>query len=110
MHGVAREFSDALNREVTYSDIPAADWQRELKKLGLLQHLTRHLVTMGELHRAGRYERLAVGGDPVAGLESARTRQLRSLQASAFAGRRSYDPACQTTRCKGPGTDYTWLK
>ena len=22
MHGVAREFSDALNREVTYSDIP----------------------------------------------------------------------------------------
>jgi hypothetical protein len=22
MHGVAREYSDALNREVTYSDIP----------------------------------------------------------------------------------------
>src|SRR5262245_15830015 len=42
MHGVAREFSDALNREVTYSDIPAEDWERGLKKLGLPEHLTGH--------------------------------------------------------------------
>jgi hypothetical protein len=34
MHGVAREFSDALNREVTYFDIPAEDWERGLKKWG----------------------------------------------------------------------------
>src|SRR5258708_24829541 len=33
MHGVAPEFSDALNREVTYSAIPAQGWQRERKKL-----------------------------------------------------------------------------
>src|SRR5499433_3563237 len=26
MHGVAREYSDALNREITYSDIPHEDW------------------------------------------------------------------------------------
>jgi uncharacterized protein YbjT (DUF2867 family) len=30
MHGVAKEFSDALNREVTYSDIPVEDWERGL--------------------------------------------------------------------------------
>src|SRR5262250_3305625 len=30
MHGVAREFADALNREVTYSDINPEDWEREL--------------------------------------------------------------------------------
>ena len=35
MHGVAREYSDALNREVTYSDIPPEDWERELKREGL---------------------------------------------------------------------------
>src|SRR3954468_13235683 len=58
MHGVAREFSDALNREVTYSDIPSEDWERGLKREGLPEHLTRHLVTMGELHRTGRYDRL----------------------------------------------------
>ena len=28
MHGVAREFSDALNREVTYADIPPEAWER----------------------------------------------------------------------------------
>src|SRR4249920_2486219 len=61
MHGVAREFSEALNREVTYYDIPAEDWERELKKWGLPEHLSRHLVAMAELHRAGRYDRLADG-------------------------------------------------
>src|SRR5262245_20784899 len=35
MHGVAREYSDALNREITYSDIPPEDWERELKRVGL---------------------------------------------------------------------------
>ena len=32
MHGVAREYSEALNREVTYADIPAEDWERGLKQ------------------------------------------------------------------------------
>src|SRR5258705_10614002 len=32
MHGVAQEFSDALNREVTYSDIPPKVWEGELKR------------------------------------------------------------------------------
>ena len=34
MHGIAREFSDALNREVTYSDVPAEDWERGLSSNG----------------------------------------------------------------------------
>src|SRR6266436_7090984 len=46
MHGVAREYSDALNREVTYSDISPEDWEQELKKVGLPEHLTLHLLTM----------------------------------------------------------------
>src|SRR5947199_6470875 len=67
MHGVAREYSDALNREITYSDIPPEDWERELKRQGLPEHLTGHLVTMGELHRAGRYDRLAEDVERVTG-------------------------------------------
>src|SRR6266540_5607300 len=31
MHGIAREYSDALNREVTYADVPPEDWERGLK-------------------------------------------------------------------------------
>src|SRR5438093_693817 len=58
MHGVAREFADALHREVTYADILPEEWERELHRAGLPEHLTRHLVTMAALHRAGRYDRL----------------------------------------------------
>jgi uncharacterized protein YbjT (DUF2867 family) len=87
MHGVAREFSDALNREVTYSDISPEDWERELKKLGLPEHVTGHLVTMGELHRAGRYDRLADGVERVTGRAAMSVREFVSLHADEFGGR-----------------------
>jgi uncharacterized protein YbjT (DUF2867 family) len=89
MHGVAREFSDALNREVTYSDIRPEDWEQELKKAGLSEHLIRHLVTMGELHRASRYDRLAEGVERVTGRPAMSVGEFVSLHAEEFGGRRS---------------------
>jgi NAD(P)H dehydrogenase (quinone) len=89
MHGLAREYSDALNREVTYSDIPPEDWERELRRVGLPEHLTGHLVTMAELNRAGRYDRLADGVERVTGRPAMSVRQFVSLHADAFGGRRS---------------------
>ena len=99
MHGVAREFSDALNREVTYTDRPAEDWERELKGLGLPEHLTRHVVTMGELHRAGRYDRLADGVEQVTGRKAMTVREFVSLHADAFGGRKA--PATPDTQRTG---------
>jgi NAD(P)H dehydrogenase (quinone) len=84
MHGIAREFSEALNREVTYSDIPPENWERELKTLGLPGHLIAHVVTMGELHRAGRYDRLADGVQRVTGRTAMSVREWVSLHADAF--------------------------
>jgi NAD(P)H dehydrogenase (quinone) len=89
MNGVAREYSDALNREVTYSDIPPDVWERELKKVGLPDHLTRHLVTMAELNRAGRYDRLTDGVERVTGRPAKSIRDFVSLHADEFGGRRS---------------------
>jgi uncharacterized protein YbjT (DUF2867 family) len=89
MHGVAREYSDALDREVTYSDIPSEDWDRELKRAGLPEHLTRHLVTMAELNRAGRYDRMADGVERVTGRPAMSVRDFVSLHANEFGGRRS---------------------
>jgi uncharacterized protein YbjT (DUF2867 family) len=88
MHGVAREYSDALNREVTYSDIPHEDWERELRKLGLPEHVTRHLLTMAELHRAGRYDRLADGVERITGRPAMSIREFVALHADEFGGRR----------------------
>jgi uncharacterized protein YbjT (DUF2867 family) len=88
MHGVAREFSDALNREVTYSDVSPELWEQDLKKQGVPEHLIGHLVTMGELHRAGRYDRLADGVERVTGKPAMSVREFVSLHADEFGGRR----------------------
>jgi NAD(P)H dehydrogenase (quinone) len=88
MNGVAREYSDALNREVTYADIPPEDWEREVKKVGLPDHLTRHLLTMAELNRAGRYDRMADGVERVTGRPAVSIRDFVSLHANEFGGRR----------------------
>src|SRR5882757_1336581 len=57
LHGIAREFSGALNREVTYIDIAPEGWEAGLKRAGMPEYVAQHVVTMGELHRAGRYDR-----------------------------------------------------
>jgi NAD(P)H dehydrogenase (quinone) len=89
MHGVAREYSDALSREVTYADIPHEDWERALKQAGVPEHLALHLLTMAELHRAGRYDRLADGVERVTGRPAMSVREFVSLHAEQFGGRRS---------------------
>jgi uncharacterized protein YbjT (DUF2867 family) len=89
MDGVAREFSDALNRGVTYLDVRPEDWERELKKAGLPDHLTKHLVTMAELNRTGRYDRLADGVERVTGRPATSVREFVSLHADEFGGHRS---------------------
>jgi len=88
MAGVAREFSDALNREVTYSDIAPEEWERELKRHGVPEHLAGHLLTMAELHRAGRYDRQADGVQRVTGRPAMSVREFVSLYADEFGGRR----------------------
>ena len=82
-------YSEALNREVTYSDIPPEDWERGLKKAGLPEHLTHHLVTMAELNRAGRYDRMADGVERVTGRPAMSVREFVSLHADEFGGRRA---------------------
>jgi uncharacterized protein YbjT (DUF2867 family) len=88
MDGVAREYSDALQREVTYSDIPAENWENELKKVGLPEHLTRHLLTMAELNRAGRYDLLSDGVQRVTGRPAVSVREFVEAHANEFGGLR----------------------
>jgi uncharacterized protein YbjT (DUF2867 family) len=87
MHGLAREYSEALDREITYSDISPETWERELQRHGLPEHVTRHLVTMAELHRAGRYDRLADGVERVTGRPATSVREFVSHHAHEFGGR-----------------------
>jgi uncharacterized protein YbjT (DUF2867 family) len=88
MNGVAREFSAALGREITYVDVPTDDWRRGLEKARLPEHVAKHLVTMGELHRAGRYDRLTDVVERVTGQPPMRIRDFVARHAEAFGGRR----------------------
>jgi uncharacterized protein YbjT (DUF2867 family) len=86
--GIAREYSDALNREITYLDVPPEEWERDLERAGLPEHLTRHLVTMAELNRAGRYDRMADGVERVTGRPPTSVREFVAIHADEFGGRR----------------------
>jgi len=89
IYEIAREYSDALNREITYSDIPPEDWERELKRAGLPEHLTHHLVTMAALNRAGRYDRMTDGVERLTGRPAMSVREFVSHHADEFGGRRA---------------------
>ena len=89
MEGVAREYAEALHREITYTDIPPETWEQGLHQAGVPEHLLHHLVTMAALHRAGRYDRLADGVERVTGRPAMRVRDFVALHAEAFGGRRS---------------------
>ncbi|HEX6850048.1 MAG TPA: hypothetical protein VF139_01485, partial [Candidatus Polarisedimenticolaceae bacterium] len=88
MHGVAREFSEALNREVTYADATPEAWEGALRDAALPDHLIGHLVTMGELHRAGRYDRISDGVERLTGRAPMGVREFVSIHAEEFGGRR----------------------
>jgi hypothetical protein len=49
--------------------------------------VAQHVVTMGELHRAGRYDRLADGVERVTGTLAMGVREFVSLHADEFGGR-----------------------
>jgi uncharacterized protein YbjT (DUF2867 family) len=53
----AGEYSKALDRAITFADIPVETWRHGLLRRGLPVHLVNHLATMADLHRAGRYDR-----------------------------------------------------
>ena len=89
MDGVAKEYSEALNRDVTYLDIPPEDWDQGLKRARLPEHLTHHLVTMAALNRANRYDRMTDAVERLTGRPAMSVREFVLLHAPEFGGRRS---------------------
>jgi uncharacterized protein YbjT (DUF2867 family) len=86
MHGIAQEYSEALKREITYADISPEEWEQGLKTAGVPDHLRKHLVTMAELNRAGRYDGEAEGVQRLTGRPPLSVREFVSLHADEFRG------------------------
>lgn len=85
--GVAGEFTAALGRPITYADVPPEAFEAGLTRAGVPEHVAQHVVTMGELHRAGRYDRQADGVERVTGRPPTGVREFVATHADAFGGR-----------------------
>jgi uncharacterized protein YbjT (DUF2867 family) len=73
----AQEFSGALGRTIQYVDVPPQLWEAKLREAHFPAHLTAHLITMAQLHRDNRYDRMTdtfrqlVGRAPISAYEFA---------------------------------------
>jgi uncharacterized protein YbjT (DUF2867 family) len=68
MTELAAAFSRALDRPVSYVDVPLDRWQAGLSRMGLPPHTEQHVATMARLHRDNRYDRTADGVERVTGV------------------------------------------
>ncbi|MGW1409035.1 NmrA family NAD(P)-binding protein [Streptomyces sp. NPDC002403] len=65
---MAAEVSEALGRQVGYTDVPLQEWiDDDLRPLGLPDHVLQHISTMARLHAENRYDRKADGVEQVIG-------------------------------------------
>jgi hypothetical protein len=95
MHFFAQEYSKALGRIITYQDIPVEPWRDELLKRGWPVHVVNHLAAMGDLHRAGRFDRMSDDVLTLTGRWPLSVQEL--LPPQSRPSPRSVAPACQKT-------------
>jgi uncharacterized protein YbjT (DUF2867 family) len=65
---VAAAYARALDRPVTYVDVPPARWEAEvLAATGLTRHVRDHLMVLARMHRENRFDRLTATVEEVTG-------------------------------------------
>jgi uncharacterized protein YbjT (DUF2867 family) len=85
MKGIAKEYSDALGRTITYVDVPFEQWRdQELRRRNLPDHVFQHLLTMARLHADNRYDRLTHDVATITGLPATSVRDFVMNHAEVF--------------------------
>jgi uncharacterized protein YbjT (DUF2867 family) len=82
---VAREFSAALDRTITYVDVPPDMMREQLVSFGMQPHVISHVMTMAQLHRENRYDRFSNDVEKVTGVPSIGVREFAQKNANTFA-------------------------
>lgn len=59
MDAVARAFSEALGRTISYVDVPIEAMKGQLAAFGMQPHVISHVATMAKLHQDNRYDRFS---------------------------------------------------
>lgn len=84
LNGVAKEFSEALNRQITYVPVSVDSFKERFSAMGLPAHLASHLTTMCLLHQANRYDRYTDDVRKITGVPAMSVRQFVERNASTF--------------------------
>jgi len=82
----AQEFSGALGRTIRYVNVPPQIWDAKLREAQLPPHLIAHLVTMGQLHRDNRYDRMTDSFQRLVGRAPISAAAFARRHAAAFSG------------------------
>jgi uncharacterized protein YbjT (DUF2867 family) len=87
MNGVAEEYARALNRQVSYVDVPWETWAEQVlagAKLG--PYVDEHLATMARLHRENRYDRKTDTVEEITGRPAESVEEFIARQSDLFVG------------------------
>ena len=80
----AQEFSSVLGRTIQYINVPPQIWEAKLREAQLPAHLIAHLITMGQLHRENRYDRMTDSFQQLVGRAPISAAEFASRHAAAF--------------------------
>jgi uncharacterized protein YbjT (DUF2867 family) len=85
MGELAQEFSSALGRTIQYVNVPPQLWEAKLVEFRQPAHLIAHLVTMAQLHRDNRYDRMTGTFEQLVGRAPISAAEFVRRNAAAFA-------------------------
>jgi uncharacterized protein YbjT (DUF2867 family) len=85
MYAVAREFSAALGRTISYVDVPLDVMNGQLAAFGMPAHVVAHVATMAQLHQDNRYDRFGNDVERLTGVPPMTVREFVQRNAQAFA-------------------------
>jgi uncharacterized protein YbjT (DUF2867 family) len=86
MNGVAEEYARALDRPVSYVDVPPETWAEQvLARAGRGPYVDEHLLTVARLHRENRYDRVTTTVEDVTGRPAESVQEFVARQSDLFA-------------------------
>jgi uncharacterized protein YbjT (DUF2867 family) len=86
MNGFAEEYARALNRPVTYVDIPPETWAKQVLAAARLgPYVEEHLLTVARLHRENRYDRMTTTVEEITGRPAESVEEFIARQSDLFA-------------------------
>ena len=87
MNGIAEEYARALNRPVSYVDIPWETWAKQVLAARQARTVRReHSQTVARLHRENRYDRMTTTVEEITGQPAESVEEFVARQRDLFAG------------------------